>query len=287
MRVVLVGLTGMGNAALTCLRHAGADVAVVITDPVAGPGFPHYPCRDLIDLCQAHQVPIWTGIRLRDADAVTRIVGVRPDVLVIATSPKIVPDDLVERMQGRVINCHPSLLPRHRGPTPIPWTIERGDVEAGLTYIQPTADLDAGPVWSQARVPVDPNETAGDLRHRLDQVLLPATLPVVVQDVAAGRLTPRPQTGIATVEKRYQGTIPDIDWARMSATDCLRRFRARTPWPGAHVTLAGGSVRLTDLRATGQPQAAPPGSVSFDHLPYVTIDVVDARLAGMIGSAAS
>ena len=284
MRVVLVGLTGMGNAALTCLRHAGADVAVVITDPVAGPGFPHYPCRDLIDLCQAHQVPIWTGMRLRDADAVTRIVGVRPDVLVIATSPKIVPDDLVERMQGRVINCHPSLLPRHRGPTPIPWTIECGDNQTGLTYIQPTPDLDAGPVWSQARVPVDPDETAGELRYRLDQVLLPNTLPTVAQDVASGRLTPRPQTGVATTEKRYQDTVGDIEWTAMSAADCLRRFRARTPWPGAHVTLAGCSVRLTDLRATGLAPTAPPGSIMADPPGGVAIDVVDGRLLGTVAT---
>jgi methionyl-tRNA formyltransferase len=287
MRVVLVGLTGMGNAALACLRRAGADVAAVVTDPIAGPGFPHYPCQDLIDFCQTQNVPIWTGVRLRDADAVARIVGTRPDVVVIATSPKVVPDALVQRMQGRVINCHPSLLPRHRGPTPISWTIECGDKETGLTYIQPTADLDAGPVWSQARVPVDPNETAGELRYRLDQVLLPATLPAVVQDVAAGRLTPRPQTGVATTEKRYQDTVPDIDWARMSATECLRRFRARTPWPGAHVTCAGRPARLTGLRGVGPVPAAPPGTVVANHLGSVTIDVVDGRLAGTVATAPS
>jgi methionyl-tRNA formyltransferase len=205
VRAILIALTGMGNAALTALRTAGIDVQAVITDASAGPGFPHYPCEELVALCSRYRLDTWTGFDFRASGAVEQIVAAAPDVVIIATSPKIVPAALVAAVGGRVINCHPSLLPRHRGPTPIPWTLECGDTETGISYIQPTAELDAGPIWSQVRVPVYPVDTAGALRYRLDQEVVPATLPAVAFAVARGQITATPQVGAATREPRYTG----------------------------------------------------------------------------------
>lgn len=273
-------MTGMGNAALTVLQGAGIDVAAVVTDPAPGPGFPHYPCEDLIALCGELRIPVWTDVRLRDQAALRRIIACQPDAVLVATSRKIIPDELVQRLDGRVINCHPSLLPRHRGPTPIPWTIEHGECETGLTFVQPTAELDAGPLWFQCRTPIDPEETTGELRYRLDQVLLPQTLPNVVRGVVSRRLTPTPQTGPASYEHRFQDCVGDVEWAAMPAVACLRRFRARTPFPGAFVEFQGRRYQLMRLRSTGAPPQSPPGTVRMNHLGMLVIDVDDGELIG-------
>jgi len=280
VRVLLAAMTGMGNAALGALQRAGIDVVAVITDPRASPGFPHYPCEELSAACARRDVAVWANLRLDGPDAVERIAACRADALVIATSPKIVSDEVVHALEGRVINCHPSLLPRHRGPTPIPWTIECGDQETGLTFIRPTAVLDAGPVWSQCRTRIDGEETAGELRYRLDHVLLPQVLPEVVRGVVTSRLTAELQTGEASREKRFDAVVGDVDWRTMSVVACLRRFRARTPYPGAHVAIDGHECRLTRLRRAGEETLGPPGTVRRNHLGVVMIDVVDGRLIG-------
>jgi methionyl-tRNA formyltransferase len=283
MRVVLLAMTGMGNAALRAMLDADIDVVAVITDHDRGPGFPYYPCRDLLSACMHEDIPAWTGVRLRDPDTLNRIRAARADAFVIATSAKIVPDPIIAAFDGRVINCHPSLLPRHRGPTPIPWTIECGDAETGITFIQPNAELDAGPIWHQERIPVQPADTAGTLRCRLDQVILPAALPAVVRGVVDGTLTPAPQTGAATYEPRHREELDDVDWNHQTADDCLRRFRARAPYPGTRVALNGHRCPLLHLARVGDRPLHPAGRLAHNHLGQVLIDVVDGRLLGTLG----
>ncbi len=269
-------MTGMGNAALTALRAAGIDVAAVITDPVAGQGFPHYPCRDLIADARDAGVPVWTGLNLRSEHALERVLSVAPDALVIATSPKIVGAALVDALAGRAINCHPSLLPRHRGPTPVAWTIACGDAAAGITFIQPIPELDAGPVWRVVRTPVDANETAGELRQRLDQVELPAALPGVVADVIHNRITPRPQMGAPTSERHFVKALASIDFGKTVTADCLRWFRAATPYPGMPIAGAGF---LTSLAAADD-AAILPGDMSLAADGTCLIGAADGVLRG-------
>lgn len=240
----------MGNAAVEALCAAGCEVTAVIADRIEGPGFPHYACQDLIDLCHRRGIRVWSGMDLGCREAQDRILDAQPDAFVIATSKKVVPLALVDCLGGRVINCHPSLLPRHRGPTPVPWTIECGDPIAGLTFIQPTPELDAGPIWYRCHTAIRSDETAGELRYRLEQSLLPAVLPGVVEGVVHGRLQPVPQSGTPTYERRFTECVGDVDWAVDSLDDCLRRFRARTPYPGAYIEHEGCRYRVTGLTPT-------------------------------------
>ncbi len=282
MRVILAAMTGMGNAAVEALHLNGIDVAAVITDPADKPGFPHYQCEALTDLCQRRRIPVWSRMRLCDPDSVRRIAQAAPNVFVIATSHKIVPVDLVDRLEGRVINCHPSLLPRHRGPTPIPWTIEHGDRETGLTFIRPAPELDAGPVWYTCRTKIDDNETAGELRYRLDTMLLPESLPWVVEGVARGSLEAVPQGQGGTSERRFAQCCRDVNWMTDEAEVCLRRFRARTPHPGSFVEECGRRYSITRLTPAPGGEVRAPGTVEVLDNGEFVIHVVDGRLAAEV-----
>src|SRR5947209_6577407 len=91
----------------------------------------------------------------------------RPDVVVMASFDQIVAAETLAVPGRGWLNIHPSLLPRHRGPEPIYWTIANGDGEAGITVHLTTARIDAGPILAQRRVEVSPDETAGSLSKRL------------------------------------------------------------------------------------------------------------------------
>jgi methionyl-tRNA formyltransferase len=90
-----------------------------------------------------------------------------PDVVVMASFDQILREPTLEIPGQGWLNVHPSLLPRHRGPEPIYWTLANGDQEAGITVHLTVPRIDAGPILAQRRLPVQPNDTAGTLSKRL------------------------------------------------------------------------------------------------------------------------
>ena len=108
-----------------------------------------------------------------------------PDLLCLAGFMRILSPAFVEARRGRILNIHPSLLPRHRGLDTHARAIAAGDAEAGCTVHEVTAALDDGPILGQSRVPVRPGETPESLAARVlsaEHVLYPA----VLARVAAG-----------------------------------------------------------------------------------------------------
>jgi phosphoribosylglycinamide formyltransferase 1 len=114
---------------------------------------------------------------------------VRPDILCLAGFMRILTRDFVDRHSGRILNIHPSLLPRYPGLDTHARAIAAGDAEAGCSVHEVTGDLDAGPVLGQARVAVLPDDTPETLAARVlekEHLLYPA----VLRRFAAGERTP-------------------------------------------------------------------------------------------------
>mgnify|MGYP002652676713 CR=1 FL=1 len=95
------------------------------------------------------------------------LLAARPDILCLAGFMRILTPAFVVRFEGRMLNIHPSLLPKYPGLHTHQRAIDAGDAEAGATVHLVTADLDAGPILGQARVPVLPGDTAGSLAARV------------------------------------------------------------------------------------------------------------------------
>ncbi|MEM7491306.1 MAG: formyltransferase family protein, partial [Pseudomonadota bacterium] len=91
----------------------------------------------------------------------------RPDLIALAGFMRILSAPFVDRHAGRILNIHPSLLPRYRGLDTHARAIAAGDAEAGCTVHEVTADLDDGPILGQARVPVRAGDTADTLAARV------------------------------------------------------------------------------------------------------------------------
>jgi methionyl-tRNA formyltransferase len=178
---------------------------------------------------------------------------------VLADYGRIVPAAILELPPHGILNVHPSLLPRHRGATPIPATILAGDPEAGVTLIRMDAGIDTGPIVAQERWPLEGAETAPELEARAADAgagLLAAT----VGRWLAGEIVGDPQDdAAATLTRPLRRADGRLDPSR-PVTELERQVRAYQPWPGSWLETVIG--RLIVWRAE-----AVSGFVSADAVP--------------------
>jgi methionyl-tRNA formyltransferase len=194
-------------------------------------------------------IPVLQPERLRRA-AVAQIVALRPDALVWAAYGNLIPGALIDAVKGRAVNVHASVLPRWRGAAPVQRAIIAGDRDTGVTLMEGTAALDAGPVLAVERTPIGDDETAGELTARLASLgaaLLERELPRYLR----GELHPRPQDDAhATWAPKLVSADGLLDLAR-PAEDLARQVRGCCPDPGAFTTYRGQRVVVARASVTG------------------------------------
>jgi phosphoribosylglycinamide formyltransferase-1 len=124
-----------------------------------------------------------------EAALLVPLLAAAPDILCLAGFMRMLTPDFVDRFRGRLLNIHPSLLPKYPGLHTHARALAAGDAEAGCTVHEVTAELDAGPILGQARVPVLPGDSEATLAARVlaqEHRLYPA----VLRRVAAGDRRP-------------------------------------------------------------------------------------------------
>lgn len=124
-----------------------------------------------------------------EAALIGPLAASRPDVVCLAGFMRVLTPGFVTQFAGRMINIHPSLLPKYPGLHTHARALAAGDAEAGCSVHEVTADLDAGPVLGQARVPVLPHDTVASLGARVLKAEH-ALYPAVLRRFAAGDRTP-------------------------------------------------------------------------------------------------
>jgi methionyl-tRNA formyltransferase len=195
-------------------------------------------------------IPLLQPASIRTPAATAELSALRPALGVLADYGRLVPPTVLALPPHGILNVHPSLLPRHRGASPIAGTILAGDAEAGVTIIAMNAGLDTGPVVAAEAWPLDGAETAPDLEARAAQAaagLMRRTLGPWL----AGAIEAVPQDeAAATMTKPLRREDGRLDPER-PVVDLERQVRALQPWPGSWVETVGG--RLAIWRAEAIP----------------------------------
>ena len=124
-----------------------------------------------------------------EAEMAKAVGQYQPDIIALAGFMRVLTAEFVARYQGRMLNIHPSLLPKYRGLHTHARAIEAGDDIAGCTVHEVTADLDDGPILGQARVPVVAGDTPETLAARV-LVQEHRLYPAVLRRIAAGDRSP-------------------------------------------------------------------------------------------------
>jgi methionyl-tRNA formyltransferase len=184
-----------------------------------------------------------------DERELAAILALRPEVLVWSAYGNKIPKALLAAVGGRALNVHASLLPRWRGAAPIAHAILAGDTETGVTLMEGTAELDAGPILAQTRTKIG-DETKGELEEHLAKLggeILEREMPRYL----AGKLVRRPQdVRQVTVAPKLDPKLGELDLAH-PAEELARRVRAYTPDPGAFVTFRGQRIGVLKVEVTG------------------------------------
>ena len=212
-------------------------------------------------------IPVWQPETVNSDEAVSQLAADRPDLLVVCDYGEILkPAALaVARLGG--VNLHGSLLPKYRGAAPVQWAVLNGDAETGNTVIQMTPGLDAGPCLGVQRMPIDPDETAGELEVRLAEQGAELVRSVIAA-LAAGTAEPVKQDrSQASKASRLQKEDGAIDWSRPAAA-IKNQVRALDPWPRAYTHWQRGTgeplrliIHRVGLVASATSAGAEPGTI--------------------------
>ena len=160
------------------------------------------------------------------------LAGWQADLFVVAAYGQILSTKLLSLPRLGAINVHASILPKHRGASPIQHAVWVGDTETGITIFQIVRELDAGPVLAIERTPIGREETSGELEERLATFAVPVLLRVVEQ-LDVGTAIPQPQDhSQATYARRLSKSDGEIRWTQ-SAAEIACHVRAMQPWPKA------------------------------------------------------
>ena len=244
MRIVFMGAPQFAVPALERLISGEHTVVAIYTQPdkPAGRGrMPSFPPIKRVAL--EHRLEVRQVESFAKADAAASLAELSPDVIVVAAFGQILPPRVLAVPPFGCINLHPSLLPRHRGPTPIPSSILAGDEWTGASIMLLDEGVDSGPILAQRRVLIAPQDTTDSLTDKLAQIsaqLLEETLPRWL----SRSLTPQPQPEEgATYTRLISKGNGNIDW-QIPAVHIERMVRAYYPWPGCYTTWRGKMLKI-------------------------------------------
>ncbi len=232
MRAIFFGTPEIAVPSLRALAELAEVVAVVCQpDRPKGRGLQLAP-PPVKDAALALGLPVHQPTKVRTPEFAAWLRGLDADVALVIAYGRILPKAVLDAPRRGAVNLHASLLPELRGAAPITWAIVRGHAETGISLMQMDEGMDTGPVYAREAIPIDPNETAGELSERLGALAARMTqghLPALVM----GQLTAEPQDESkathAPLLTKDDGRVP---WSK-SARAVHDHVRGMSPWPGA------------------------------------------------------
>lgn len=261
MRILFMGTPDIAARSLAALLEAGHTVVGVFTradKPVGRKQVLTAP--PVKKLAVEHGIPVWQPATLRDGEAEKVFRALQPDLVVVVAYGRILPPELLHIAPLGCINLHVSLLPKYRGSAPIQWAVLNGDTRTGVTIMQLDEGCDTGDILMVEPVEIGPETTSGELFDQVSAVGA-ETLVRAVEDLAAGRLTPRPQDE-AKATKAPPLTKEMARFTFAEPAEHLHNWvRGMNPWPVAFFELDGKKIKVLESRLAENPQQAAPGTV--------------------------
>lgn len=263
MRIAFLGTPDVAVPALEALVAADdIDVAAVITNPDRPRGRRGTPQPPPVKVAaQRHGLAVWQPTRPREVLDELRALDV--DACAVVAYGALLPPDVLEAGGRGMVNLHFSLLPRWRGAAPVQHALRAGDEVTGVTTFVLEQGMDTGPVLDRVEVPIEPDESAGQLLERLAELGAPVLVDSIRRLVAGEQPTPQPETGVTLAPKITPEDVA-IDFSASSRA-IVDLARSADPAPGAHTTFRGKRLKVFRAEvADEEPIAATGGAGGTD-----------------------
>lgn len=261
------GLPHTNAPILRGLIAAGYDVRAVVSH--------HSDSRsrskrtlEVANIAAEHSIPVLLPNKPLDIYEELKAYGA--DVAILIAYGRIIPQKIIDLFPLGIINIHPSLLPKYRGPTPIEAPILAGDNITGISIMQLSAGMDDGPVYTQRQFPIGDTDDKFDIYQKTADISADAlfeTLPAILD----GSLKPEPQDeDQATYSKLLQKSDGVLDTNSITATQTERQVRAYLGFPKTKATVLSYQIVITKAHVSGQ-QNTPLDIICSDGA-YLSID---------------
>ncbi len=244
------GTGALAESVLASLVRNGYTPTLIVTKPDSPQGrhlqmtAPH-----IKTWAEMKNIPVFQPISLREIGSDSPLHSQKFDVFIVASYGKIIPEEILNIPRHGILNVHPSLLPKYRGPSPIESALLDGCTETGVSIIKLDSEMDHGPILVQTAFTIDKEATAGTLEVSCGQLggdLLSQILPSYID----GSLIPKEQEhSKATICKKIEKTLGEIK-LNDNADDVRRKFRALTPWPGIYFFITHNEKQIR-VKVTG------------------------------------
>jgi methionyl-tRNA formyltransferase len=286
LRIVFMGTGNLAQPTFLSLLDSPHPVVGLVTQPDRVGRGHHQHVNPLKVAAGERGIPVLQPDSIKTPEAVAELKSLNADLFVVAAYGQMLSTDVLAVPLQGTINIHASLLPKYRGATPIHAAILNGDAETGVTIIEIEPKMDAGPMLGRVVTPIDPQETTGQLEHRLATLAVPLTLQVI-DEIANGTVTRELQdpTQVTRVRKLSKSN-GRIDWKKPAQQVALH-VRGMQPWPGSFTELLQHDkppLRLQILKV--EVVASPTASVSMPVAPGSAIHNDDVQLIVACGEAA-
>ncbi len=268
--IIFFGTEDFSLESLHRLIDAGYSIAAVVTKPDSKRGRGQIMTSPAVkELALKNDIPVWQPDSLSSIIDKVKILNSKP-LGVLVSYGKIIPQSIIDLFDPGVINIHPSLLPNWRGPSPIESAIKSGDKKTGVTIMQLSKEMDAGPIYKQIAQPLHGNETRVELYEKLAKVgadLLIDVLPSILD----GSLKATPQDDkkasycpMLTKDDAY------LNLQALDAHEAERTIRAHMGFPRSKLIINASTVIIK--RAHASSSGTEPLSIKCRGGLFLTID---------------
>jgi methionyl-tRNA formyltransferase len=259
VRIVFGGTPDVAIPSLDALAASRHELVAAVTRPDAPSGRgKKLTASPVAQRAAELGIEVLKPQRPRDEEFVSRLTELAPDCCPVVAYGALLPQRVLDVPQHGWVNLHFSLLPAWRGAAPVQHAILSGDKTTGATTFRIVLELDAGPIFATVTEPIHPDDTAGDLLHRLS-VSGARLLVDTLDGIEDGTLTPTPQSeSDGQLSYASKITVDDarIDWEE-PADVADRLIRACFPAPGAWTTFEGERFKINSARISDA--VLPPG----------------------------
>jgi len=251
LKIIFMGTPFFAVPGLEALARLPYQMVGVFTQPDRASGRGQHLAESPVKKSAiALGLPVFQPEKLSAPEAFEQLSSLAPDLIVVAAYGHILKKNVLALPRLGCLNVHPSLLPKHRGASPVAGAILAGDEETGVTIMLLDEGMDTGPILARVPAPVLPQDTTGSLAEKLAKVgadLLAETVPLWVE----GKIKPQPQdNGRATYTKVVNPQDGLLDW-KLPARELWLRVRAFSPWPGSFTFWKGHRLKVIEVAPVG------------------------------------
>ncbi|MDK1022208.1 MAG: methionyl-tRNA formyltransferase [Candidatus Hydrogenedentes bacterium] len=261
MRIVFFGTPGLAVPSLEGVA-AAHQVSAVVCQPDKPQGRSKRPVPPATKVWAEEEqgIEVSQPAKLNDGVFEAWLRGQAPEVCVLAAYGRILKQAILDVPRYGFLNVHASLLPRHRGPSPIQTAILEGDGETGVTIMRLDAGTDTGDMLLHKAIPIDSGDTTESLAKKLAELGAELILEALNLVESGAALYEKQDESLATHTKIYKKEDGRVRW-NMRARGIHNLVRAFVPWPVAYCRFQGDTVRIHKTRVVETGEDRPPGTV--------------------------